>query len=187
MQRLVNVILVFMLISLTACQFSETKPEIMPAGIQLGDKYFTQVTIRYEKGQFRTTNYQRGTFLPVNTEVELLEVTPKAIKVKLLPINTDLLIVNVPKHTGDDIYQAFNKLFAKNKVNLSRFNSQEQKNIKLGSVAKGMSKQAVQVAIGYPPVIRTPSLEADEWVYWSSRFRTFKVNFQNGKVASIQK
>ena len=187
MQRLVKFILLFTLFSLTACQLFESKPKaLLPEGKQQGDQYYTQVTMKYEKGKYRTTNYRRGLLLGVNTEVELLDITPKSIKVKLIEANQELLIVNAIKHTGDDVYQAFDKLFAKTKVNLSRFNSLEQKNINQGSVDKGMSKLAVQVAIGYPPVIRTPSLDSDEWVYWSSRFNTFIVHFEKGKVARIQ-
>ncbi|MCK5354631.1 MAG: hypothetical protein KAJ63_05900 [Methyloprofundus sp.] len=185
MHRLVQLIVLFNVLGLTACQLSEPKP--LPVGLQLGDQYYTQVTIRYEKGKFRTTNYRRGIFLGVNSEVELLEVTPQSIKVKLMKENQELLIVNVPKHTGDDVYQAFDKLLAKTKINLSQFDSLERKNINKGTVEKGMSKLAVQVAIGYPPGIRTPSLDSDEWVYWSSRFRTFIVHFDNGKVIQIQK
>ena len=187
MQRLLQVMMLFILFSLTACQLTASKPVQLPENIQLGEKYYTQVTMYYEKGRYRTTNYRRGTFVEVNTEVELLEINPKSIKLRLLPGNQELLIVNVPKHTGDDVYQAFDKLLAKTRVNLSRFSSLERKNIKQGSVDKGMSKLAVQVAIGYPPITRTASLESDAWTYWSNRFHTFIVHFENGKVTGIQK
>ena len=187
MQRLIQVMMLFVFFSLTACQTTGSKPAQLPANIQLGEKYYTQVTMQYEKGKYRTTNYRVGTFVTANTEVELLEVTPKVVKLKLLPGNQELLIVNVPKHTGDDIYQAFDKLLAKTKVIISQFSSLEKKNIKEGTVAKGMSKQAVKVAIGYPPITRTNSLESDAWTYWSNRFRTFIVHFENNKVIRIQK
>ena len=46
---------------------------------------------------------------------------------------------------------------------------------------------AVQVAIGYPPITRTASLESDAWTYWSNRFHTFIVHFEQDKVTRIQK
>lgn len=49
-----------------------------------------------------------------------------------------------------------------------------------------MSKDAVLVAIGYPPITRTPTLESDDWTYWSNRFNTFIVYFENGKVSRIK-
>jgi len=186
MLHLLKVIMLSLLFSLTACQMMESKPEQLPAGIQLGETYYTQVTMMYEKGVYRTTNYRRGTLLEVNTPVELLEIGPKVIKLKLLQSNIELLVKSVPKHTGGDAYQVFSKLLAKQKVSLSGFALQERGNIKRGTVEKGMSKEAVKVAIGYPPIIRTPSLESKEWTYWSSRFNTFIVHFENGKVSRIQ-
>lgn len=50
-----------------------------------------------------------------------------------------------------------------------------------------MSKQAVQVAIGYPPITRTPSLDANKWIYWNSRVRTFAVHFEGDRVVQIKK
>ncbi|OQK16247.1 hypothetical protein AU255_14220 [Methyloprofundus sedimenti] len=187
MQRLIQVMMLCLLFSLTACQLMSPEPVQLPEGAQLGDKFYTQVTMQYEKGKYRTTNYRRGTLLAVNTEVELLDVTPKSIKVKLIAANQDLLIENVSRHTSENVDQAFAKLFAKTKVNLSQFSALEQKNIQQGTVNVGMSKLAVQVAIGYPPAIRTPSLESDSWTYWSNRFQTFIVVFEHDKVTGIQK
>lgn len=187
MQRLIQIMMLSLLFSLTACQLMAPEPLQLPEGAQLGDKFYTQVTMQYEKGKYRTTNYRHGTLLAVNTEVELLEVTPKSIKIKLIDANQELIIENVSKHTSDNVDQAFAKLFAKTKVNLSQFSALEQKNIKHGTVNVGMRKLAVQVAIGYPPAIRTHSLESDSWTYWSNRFQTFIVHFEHGKVSSIQK
>ena len=186
MQRLLHVMMLFMIFSLSACQLMTPEPEKLPENVQLGERYYTQVTMQYEKGKYRTTNYRRGTFIGVNTEVSLLEITPKSIKLKLVKENLQLWVVNVPKHTGDDVYQAFDKLLAKTKVNLSHFNLLEQENINKGSVAKGMSKLAVKVAIGYPPITRTTTLDSDQWTYWNNRFNTFIVHFENDKVVRIQ-
>jgi hypothetical protein len=48
-----------------------------------------------------------------------------------------------------------------------------------------MRKSAVIVALGYPPKHKTPSLEANQWRYWSSRFGSFLVHFQDDKVSQI--
>ncbi len=186
MLRLLKVMMLSMLFSLTACQTTGSKSEQLSAGVQLGESYYTQVTMMYEKGVYPTTNYRRGTLLEVNTPVKLLEIGSKVIKVKLLQSNAELLIKNVAKHTGDDAYQAFAKLFAKQEVNLSRFNPLERDNINKGIVAIGMSKAAVKIAIGHPPIVRTPSLDSNAWTYWSSRFNTFIVHFENDKVSRIQ-
>lgn len=177
------VLLLFFLL-LVSCK-KTLSPEQTPAHIVVGDHYFTQFVVRYEKGVHLTSNYRRGEVIPVNTKVRLVEITSKTIKVELINSATPLLIKNIQKHTGDDIFQAFDKLFAAKKVNLSKFTGKERKHIKAGTVAKGMRKKAVIVAIGYPPITETPNLEADAWMYWSSRYNKFRVNFKSGRVFSI--
>jgi hypothetical protein len=46
-----------------------------------------------------------------------------------------------------------------------------------GRVLRGMTKQQVLVAIGYPPTHRTPGIGASEWIYWANRWRTYKLQF----------
>ena len=49
-----------------------------------------------------------------------------------------------------------------------------------------MRKNAVIVAIGYPPTSKTASLDSDQWTYLSNRFNHFIVHFKNGKVDRVQ-
>ncbi|MGR9044840.1 MAG: hypothetical protein ACU83N_06065 [Gammaproteobacteria bacterium] len=177
--------LLLMLSSLVSCK-KALKPEELPAHIAVGDTYYTQFVIRYEKGTHQTTNFRRGASFPVNTPVRLLNMTSKTIEVEVDDSSQKLLVKNVEKHTGDDVYRAFDKLFGKNKVDLSKFNRLEKEHIQSGTVAKGMRKEAVLVAIGYPPITETPNLDSNLWVYWSGRFNRFNVHFKNGKVDRIE-
>lgn len=160
--------------------------ENLPSHIMTGQTYYTQFVIRYEKGTHQTTNYRRGASIPVNTPVKLLDISGKSIEVEINVTAQKLVVNNVEKHTGDDVYRAFDKLFAKHKVDLSKFTSLERSSIDKGEAAKGMSKNAVIVAIGYPPITETASLDADRWVYWAGRFNRFVVHFKNGKVSRIE-
>ncbi|MGR9053437.1 MAG: hypothetical protein ACU84J_12385 [Gammaproteobacteria bacterium] len=178
-------LLMLLVLPLASCKKTLSQ-EMLPAHIVLGERFYTQFVIRYEKGVHLTTNYRRGASIPINTPVQLSKITDKTIEVALENLNTQLVVNNVQKHTGDDIYQAFDKLFAKQRVNLSRFNKLERQHIRSGTVAKGMRKKAVIVAIGYPPITETPTLDSDTWVYWSGRFNRFNVNFRNGKVTHIK-
>ncbi|MDH5577038.1 MAG: hypothetical protein OEZ09_01140 [Betaproteobacteria bacterium] len=47
--------------------------------------------------------------------------------------------------------------------------------VRAGKVAVGMSKEQVLVAIGYPPMHQTPSLEAPQWKYWHTGFGSYLV------------
>ena len=178
------VVLLMLMFSLLSCKRTLTADEI-PAHIVVGDLYYTQFVIRYEKGAHLTTNFRRGAMIPVNTQVKLLNITSKTIELDIENSKQTLLIKNVLKHTGDDVFQAFDKLFSIKKQSLRSFNALERKNIARGAVAKGMRKKAVTVAIGYPPITQTMNLDADTWVYWSGRFNKFNVNFSRGKVSSI--
>lgn len=180
-----SLMLFLMMLSLVSCN-KALKPEVLPPNITVGATYYTQFVIRYEKGTHLTTNYRRGAVIPVNTPVKLLNITSKTIEVEVDNSSQKLLVKNVVKHTGDDVYQAFDKLFAKKKVNLSKFTSLELTHIKTGTVANGMSKDAVIIAIGYPPITETMNLESNLWVYWSGRYNKFNVHFKNGKVSMVE-
>ena len=153
---------------------------------KIGSIYYSQVSLQYEKGRHLTTNYRKGNLLPINSQVILQDMGGKTIELEVLPAHTKLSIVNVQKHTGDTTAQIFAKLFAKNKVDLSMFSNLEREKILAGQVAEGMRKKAVIAAIGYPPITETPSLLANKWTYWSSRFNRFNVYFENDRVKRIQ-
>jgi len=186
MKRLFTVFLILLsLFTLSGCKKKLDITEL-PESIAIGETYYTQFALKHEKNRFITTNYRRGILLPINSKVTLLEITNKTIDVEIDSTHTALLVKNALKHTGDNTIQAFNKLFAKQKVKLRKFNKTERRNIKSGTVVKGMRKKAVLAAIGYPPQIETPSLEIDQWTYWSSRFNRFIVHFNKGRVTRIQ-
>jgi hypothetical protein len=96
-----------------------------------------------------------------------------------------LTIENVQKYTKDDMPIAFSKIAGTSKVDLNQFSAAERDSILAGQVKKDMSKKAVLAAIGYPPQHVTPSLEGNDWTYWSNLFNRFVVKFKNGKVDSI--
>jgi hypothetical protein len=178
-------ILFLVMFSLVSCN-KALKPEELPTNIAVGATYYTQFVIRYEKGAHLTTNFRRGASIPVNTSVKLLNITSKTIEVEVDNSSQKLLVKNVEKHTGDDVYRAFDKLFAKKKVNLSKFTALERTHIENGTVADGMRKDAVIVAIGYPPITETINLDSNLWVYWSGRYNKFNVHFKNGKVSRVE-
>lgn len=178
-------VLAITLFAATGCA-KKLNESTLPIGIKAGNIYYTQVSLQYEKGRHLTTNYRKGVLVPINTQVQLQEITSDDIMLEIFPAHTKLRIENVEKHTGDSTPQAFAKLFALNRVDLARFSASERENILAGRVAKGMQKKAVIAAIGYPPITETPSLDGNEWTYWSSRFNRFIVKFQNGSVAQIQ-
>ena len=171
---------------LNACNKMARQPEVLPESIQIGDTYYTQFALRFEKGHFRTTNYRKGTLLPINSNVTLLDIDKKVIKVNIEASQHELIVKNAPKHVGGDAYFYFDKLFARQKVNLATFTREERAFIEKGKVGVGMRKDAVIAAVGYPPSHGTPSLSHNSWSYWKTRWGDkFIVNFKNGIVVKV--
>ncbi|MGZ8217404.1 hypothetical protein [Methylomagnum sp.] len=172
-------------LALGACAKQYKSSELV-SGIEVGDTYYTQFSLFQEKNEFRTTNYRHGFLIPINTAATLMSINKKRIVLKLDGTGQQLTIENVPKHTNEDSQQAFKRIFGPKKVDLSRFTKDEKKYILSGEVKKGMRRDAVLAAIGYPPQNSTPSLSSDEWMYWSTRYDRFIVRFIGDQVAEIR-
>jgi outer membrane protein assembly factor BamE (lipoprotein component of BamABCDE complex) len=72
-------------------------------------------------------------------------------------------------------------------VKLDDLSEVDRKGIKDGKVYEGMTKDGVRIALGYPAAHQTPSLNENTWVYWTNRFKSFKIEFdENRKVTKIQ-
>ena len=149
-----------------------------------GQTLYTQFSLFYEKNCHQTTNYRRGILLPVNTEVKFVKANKKSITITL-PYGGDLTILNVEGFSGEKIEGIFQRTFAASPVDFSSFTNEEKEAIMAGQVRRGMSKQAVIFALGYPPKHKTPSLQLNQWQYWQNRFGTFIVYFENDKVTQI--
>lgn len=171
-------------ILLGACN-KDIKSNPTAASVPPAQVYYTQFSLFQEKNNFRTTNYRKGSLIPINTPVALMSIDSDQAVLKLVDSGQPLIIENVPKFTKDEMAVAFTKIAGTTKVDLSRFTPAERDAIMLGQVKNGMSKKAVIAAIGYPPQHVTPSLDVNDWTYWSNLFNRFVVHFKNDKVESI--
>lgn len=147
---------------------------------------YTAHSFYYEKGRYLTTNYRTGILLPINTKVKILSIGRKSIEIEVVKSGQVIDIVNAPKYTGLDIDGIYGRMFSAAPVDLSRFSARDRGLIRAGKVGVGMRRDAVIKALGYPPSHKTPTLEQRKWTYWRNRFRTFVVEFSNGKVVRIR-
>jgi len=151
-----------------------------------GDKLYTRFSLYYEKGTHLTTNYRVGVLVPANTEVEFVKLTRKKITLFVPSYKTELVLENVEDFSGETIEGIFERTLAKAPLDLGGFDPQEQRAIRSGQFEVGMSKDAVILAMGYPPRHRTPSLELDQWRYWKNRWNTVLLNFEDGRLVSVK-
>lgn len=156
-------------------------------GGPVGKRHYTQVNIWYERPmKILDTNYHKGAIIPVGTKVTILKTSGKAI------VFTDkhgvkYRIIHKARHNKVAVPVTLERMFSRKNVmakggKFHRFTKEEQNNIRAGVVSVGMSREAVLMAYGYPPTIRTPSIKMGTWTYWRNRWVTEIVQFANGKV-----
>ncbi len=158
------------------------EPAVAPA-VWSGKTFFTRHGLRHEKDRWRTTNYQVGILVPVNTEVEVRSMDARRATLFVRPSGPELLVENVEKHTAKSMADAFADLCSEQPLDLSRFTADERRFIAEGRAEPGMRKEAVLAAIGPPPAIGTPTLDSNEWKYWRTRFTTFVLRFEGDVLA----
>ena len=126
---------------------------------------------------------------------------------QIIPINTPVVVGRwrrgfslITQDKGQKIYFEYNRrnmgftvpeyidlISSATRVDLSGLSKVDRKGIKAGKAFKGMSKDGVRMALGYPATHQTPSLEENIWVYWKDRWRRAEVVFnEKGKVISVR-
>lgn len=138
-------------------------------------------------------NYQVGAIIPAGSEVRNLAVEagrrPGIVFTVVATGITHRIEFTAKYHPGKTIEDLKARLFTpKTLAELTeQFTDQERECVRLGSVATGISREAVLVAWGTPPEHRTPLLTGPIWTFWTNRFVQKTVTFdQNGKVASVR-
>jgi hypothetical protein len=156
---------------------------VMPPPIQpqAGSTYFTRVNFWYERGQSSATNYTRGYLVPVNTEVTLVAVGKDAFTLRTAD-GESVKIVNVPGYTRASITELLTRYLADRQTRIDLYGEAVAAQIRTGTPRIGMTKDQVLLTRGYPPFHETPGLDADRWVYWSSRFVKQTLAFHNGRL-----
>ena len=139
------------------------------------------------RSKLYSINFQQAGLIPLCTEVEIVKANRKQIKFKVKETGKEYKYDH-HRNAGEDLDANAAKYFGKqcNKDNVAKLSEVDQDGVKQGRALVGMSKQGVIYAIGYPPVAKTPTLDATVWKYWSNRFNTFDVVFSaDGKVTHV--
>lgn len=133
------------------------------------------------------TNYQQGGLIPLCTEVTLVKASRKRLDFQVNGSGKTYYYF-YHKAAAEPFDQHLKHFFGKtcNKDAVARLSAIDRKGIAAGKAMEGMSKQGVVYALGIPPRHVTPSLDSDIWKYWSNRYDTFNVEFnETGKVSRI--
>lgn len=151
-----------------------------------GKTVYTQRNLWVIQGEHEATNYRMGEMIPVNSKVRIEGTGRRTIEATALDSGRSFTIVNVAEYTRQDIRGIYDRYFGASPVDMSGFTADERRAIEAGRVERGMSKDAVLIARGYPPAHATASIEQDEWRFWKGRHNTVLVRFDDGRVSSIK-
>ena len=184
MQKIISIITAFLMtLFISGCggvKLSPTQQKTIDSQATM----YTQVSMWTEKNRIIGTNYALGMHIPVNTKVKILDINSKTI---VFEYNGSKVKYEVyTKYTKVDSPTMMDRLFAKTKVNLSKHSKTIKNKIANGLVIKGMTKEEVLLARGYPPFHETMGINSNKWKYWRHRFATALVTFKNNKVVAIK-
>ncbi len=164
--------------------FEQQMPSVSPAFVApvVGQNYFTRFTFHEEDNKHPSTNYARGALVPINTPVRILALHKDEILIKRVDTGEEIKIENVEKYSRKSLTELARLMFSADKTPLDTLPVEVAAAIRNGEMRKGMTKEQVIMARGYPPGHETPSSESDRWVYWSSRFVKHTLVFSNGRL-----
>ena len=156
-----------------------------------GKEFYTAVNMWYEDpGAIMSTNYHEGAILPAGAKVLIRQVTYDSIYFEDVETSAEYRLVHVKRHSVLPMEEYFYRQFSEanpmgDNGTFEAFTDKEQENIKNGKIEKGMSREAVLMAYGYPPSHETPALETSTWIYWTNRWDTVEVKFEEERVNKV--
>lgn len=147
---------------------------------------YTQTNLHPDirRSRLSTVNFLQEGLIPRCTEVSVIDVGRKRFTFIASGVEYNLLKYGKTASFGDAILKYFGPTCSKDATN--NFSAVDSKGLRQGRVLVGMSKEAVILAVGYPPEWATPDLSHYKWKYWVSKFNTIDVIFNtSGFVSSI--
>jgi len=158
----------------------------------IAEPCYTAHNIWFENPQeIFAINYKRGVLIPAGTKVNNISrhTDPDVIRFTAEGFGR-LSIEIVPRwQPGLTTKELVDRTFSSQVFDemVLGFTDQEIELIKKGEVDIGMSKKAVLISYGYPPLHKTRSLNNKIWFYWLSRTRQQMIVFdQNWRVSQIK-
>ncbi|MBC8453745.1 hypothetical protein H8D64_01675 [PVC group bacterium] len=176
----VSITALVVLFAVTICSFAATD-------------YYTKFNLHYYlRGETLVSSYANYVgnfpghlFLPVNTKVHIGR-WENGFSVRVLESNQLIHFEFHAQRMGMGVKAYQKLLFSTEEVSYDDMSDLDKSGITNAEVEEGMTKDAVKAAWGYPAKHRTPTLAVDRWVYWSNRFKTITVLFEEDKVISVR-
>ena len=190
--RLLNPCMLLVSLLLTSSCSPHTTIALQPSAPE-PKRLFTCCNLRPAQGEISDANwYESGSIyntpsgaLPYGTEVRVVSTAAKSFTVETTDGTRLRFVVQYGPESGVEYMR---KVLREDdpKQPAATYPDSVQDAIFEGRVVKGMTKEQVVMAIGYPPGHRTEGMNANEWTYWANRFRTYKLQFgRDGTLKSM--
>ena len=124
--------------------------------------------------------------IPAGSQIRMTRITSREFAFFVPEKNLEVLFEYHEPRMGMSVNQYLEKITSPTPVSTAGLSELDRKGIAQGKALVGMSREGVMTALGYPAAHRTPSLDAETYVYWTNRFGTSAISFDDqGKVKKI--
>jgi hypothetical protein len=180
---------------LTICLFANPLVSKSGSDYIIEGPVYLKVNIHYQdNGRDCKASYANYTnpgaghqILSVNTPVRIKKWRRSGFIIVDADTNREIYFEYNKGRMQMSIEEYLNKITSDSKVDLSQFSDKDRKGIGEGAASVGMTKDGVMIALGYPATHRTPSPDSNTWIYWTNRFGTIAVTFDDkGIVTGIK-
>lgn len=142
----------------------------------------------YKASYANYTNPGQGhVIIPAGTEILIIDKSRKSFTFKFDNGTKKVIYEFHKKRMGMSLDEYLGKITSIEPVSFEGLSAQDKKGLAEGKAYKGMSRDGVLCALGYPATHRTPSLDSTSWIYWTNRFGTIAVDFDaQGLVSGMR-
>jgi len=157
--------------------------------VEESEEVYTLTNLHPDEGRGRlySVNYQQDGLIKVCSPVRIEEVSAKRMTFTVLSTGRRYEYI-FHRMEREPVEQHIGRYFGPRcpTETLQGLDAADVAGVQQGHVYQGMTRQGVILAVGYPPARTTPTLDSDVWRYWTSRFNSLEVYFQNGRVVGIR-
>ena len=175
------------IVLLVACATRSDRPVADP---RVGRVLYLCCNIHFDPQKPEITDAipSQGTLIPFGTRVEVQKVTKDTVRFEAAghPAIT-LAYDHGSKAMPFGTYLGYLFVSDDPRLKLKKVPARQVKLVEKSTVAPGMTRDQVVMALGYPPGDRTPSLESSTWTYVPGPGETLVVYFADGRVSSVQR
>jgi len=170
-----------------ACRHTIEPTEAAVTGLPADTPVYTLTNLHAEEEKVSAANFQYPDVIPVCSQVTLLKAKKDYLEFRVDETGREYWYQNhgaVGEPFADHLARYFGPVCPQ--AELAALNDAERDAVRAGTVQVGMSKEAVILAIGYPPKRDTRSTELPRWRYWSGSRADFIVVFgDDGRVEKV--